>query len=41
MNMELFYTENQTENVKFSMKVKNHLYSAKSDFQKIYIIYTY
>ena len=35
MNMELWYTENQTENVNFSMKVKNHLYSAESDFQKI------
>lgn len=41
MNMELWYTENQTENVNFSMKVKNHLYSAKSDFQKIDIIDTY
>ena len=41
MNMELWYTENQTENVKFSMKVKNHIYSAKSDFQKIDIIDTY
>ncbi|WP_148322098.1 MULTISPECIES: polyamine aminopropyltransferase [Clostridia] len=39
--MELWYTENQTENVNFSMKVKNHLYSAKSDFQKIDIIDTY
>ena len=41
MNMELWYTENQTENVNFSMKVKNHLYSAQSDFQKIDIIDTY
>ena len=41
MNMELWYTENQTNNVNFSMKVKNHLYSAKSDFQKIDIIDTY
>lgn len=39
--MELWYTENQTENVNFSMKVKNHLYSAESDFQKIDIIDTY
>ncbi|MDU2360343.1 MAG: polyamine aminopropyltransferase [Campylobacter concisus] len=39
--MELWYTENQTENVNFSMKVKNHLYSAQSDFQKIDIIDTY
>lgn len=41
MNLELWYTENQTENVNFSMKVKNHLYSAESDFQKIDIIDTY
>ena len=33
-NMELWYTENQTNNVNFSMKVKEHLYSAQSDFQK-------
>ncbi|MGG7058920.1 polyamine aminopropyltransferase [Clostridium nigeriense] len=39
--MELWYTENQTKNVNFSMKVKNHLYSAQSDFQKIDIIDTY
>ncbi|MEN8078154.1 polyamine aminopropyltransferase [Clostridioides difficile] len=39
--MELWYTENQTDNVNFSMKVKNHLYSAESDFQKIDIIDTY
>lgn len=41
MNMELWYTENQTENVNFSMKVKNHLYSIQSPFQKIDIIDTY
>ena len=41
MNLELWYTENQTDNVNFSMKVKNHLYSAESDFQKIDIIDTY
>lgn len=40
-NMELWYTENQTNNVNFSMKVKNHLYSKQSDFQKIDIIDTY
>ncbi|WP_156625603.1 polyamine aminopropyltransferase [Clostridium tertium] len=39
--MELWYTENQTENVNFSMKVKKHLYSEKSPFQKIDIIDTY
>lgn len=41
MNMELWYTENQTENVNFSMKVKEHIYSAKSEFQKIDVIDTY
>lgn len=41
MNMELWYTENQTENVNFSMKVKKHLYSAESEFQKIDVIDTY
>lgn len=41
MNMELWYTENQTANVNFSMKVKQHLYSAQSDFQKIDILDTF
>lgn len=41
MNMELWYTENQTNNVNFSMKIKNHLYSAQSAFQKIDIVDTY
>lgn len=40
-NMELWYTENQTDNVNFSMKVKSHLYSTQSDFQKIDILDTY
>lgn len=39
--MELWYTENQTENVKFSMRVKETLFSQKSDFQQIDIIDTY
>ena len=39
--MELWYTENQTDNVKFSMKVKEHIFSGQSDFQKIDIIDTY
>ncbi|SLK22600.1 Putative Spermidine synthase [Clostridium chauvoei JF4335] len=41
MNMELWYTENQTENVNFSMKVKKHLYSNQSSFQKIDVLDTY
>ena len=41
MDMELWYTENQTQNVNFSMKVKNHLYSEQSAFQKIDILDTY
>ncbi|WP_072986313.1 polyamine aminopropyltransferase [Clostridium cavendishii] len=39
--MELWYTENQTDNVNFSMKVKKHLYSAQSDFQKIDVLDTF
>ncbi len=41
MDMELWYTENQTQNVNFSMKVKNHLYSHQSPFQKIDVLDTY
>jgi len=39
--MELWYTEEQTENVRFSMKVKKHLFSKKSDFQQVDILDTY
>ena len=39
--MELWYTENQTENIKFSARVKETVYSKKSDFQQIDIIDTY
>ncbi|MCY6372042.1 polyamine aminopropyltransferase [Clostridium ganghwense] len=33
--MELWYTEQQTDNVRLSMKVKRHLYSEKSEFQQV------
>ena len=33
--MELWFTENHTDNVKFSMRVERHIVSVKSDFQKI------
>lgn len=33
--MELWFSEKHTESTKFSVKVKNHLYSAKSVFQQI------
>ncbi|MFA6782963.1 MAG: spermidine synthase, partial [Sedimentibacter sp.] len=33
--MELWFTENHTYNVKFSMRVDRHIISVKSDFQKI------
>lgn len=33
--MELWFTENQTKNIRYSIKVKNHLYTAKSKFQQI------
>jgi len=41
MFMDLWFTENHTENVRFSMKVKKHLFSGKSKFQRIDIIDTY
>lgn len=33
--MELWFTEKQTDNLKFSIKIKKHLYSETSKFQKI------
>lgn len=33
--MELWYTEQQTENVRFSIKIKQHIFSAKSEFQQV------
>lgn len=33
--MELWFTENHTKNVKFSIKVDRQLYSGKSEFQRI------
>ena len=39
--MELWFTENQTDNVKFSMRVKETLYSKKSEYQQIEVIDTY
>ncbi len=33
--MELWYTEEHTKNVRFSIKVNKQLYAGKSDFQKI------
>lgn len=33
--MELWYTENHTEKVKFSIKVDKHIYSEQSNFQRI------
>lgn len=39
--MELWYTEKQTENVNFQMRVKETIYSKKSNFQQIDIIDTY
>lgn len=38
--MELWYTEELVENVRFSAKVKEHLYSGKSPFQKIDVLDT-
>jgi spermidine synthase len=38
--MELWYTEEWTENVRFSSKVKETLFSGQSDFQKVDVINT-
>ena len=38
--MELWYSENHTQNVKLSIKVDRHIYSGKSDFQQIDIFDT-
>lgn len=39
--MELWFTEEHTKNVKFSIKVKKQLYSKKSYFQQIDVLDTY
>lgn len=39
--MELWYTEEHTDNARLSMKVKEHLFTGQSDFQKIDVIDTY
>lgn len=33
--MEFWYTENHTDEVRFSIKVDKHIYSEKSDFQRV------
>ncbi|QGU96614.1 polyamine aminopropyltransferase [Clostridium bovifaecis] len=38
--MELWYTEEQTDSVRFSAKVKRHLHSEQSPFQKIDVLET-
>jgi spermidine synthase len=38
--MNLWYTENHSPNVRFSLKVQEHLYTGKSEFQKIDILQT-
>lgn len=39
--MELWFTENQNENVRFGIKIKKHLYSGQSEFQKIDVFETF
>lgn len=38
--MKLWFTENHSPNVTFSMKVDEHLYTGKSEFQKIDVLQT-
>ena len=33
--MELWYTENHTDNIKFSIRVNKQLYSEQSEFQRV------
>lgn len=39
--MELWYSEDHTNNVKFSLKIKKQLFSSQSDFQKVDVLDTY
>ncbi len=39
--MELWYTEEQTKNIKFSMRIKEHLFTDESKFQKVDIFDSY
>lgn len=39
--MELWYSESHTEDVKFSLKVKEHLFSSQSNFQRVDVFNTY
>lgn len=39
--MELWFTEEHTPNVRFSLKVRSHLFSGESEHQKIDVIDTY
>lgn len=39
--MELWYTENHTDHVKFSMKIKEHIYTEKTPLQQLDIFETY
>ncbi|WIF94733.1 polyamine aminopropyltransferase [Caminicella sporogenes] len=39
--MELWYSEKHTDNVSFSLKIKEHLFSAQSDFQRVDVLATY
>ncbi|SHJ72865.1 polyamine aminopropyltransferase [Tepidibacter formicigenes] len=39
--MELWYTEKHSDSVNFSLKVKEHLFSGQSEFQKLDVLDTY
>ena len=38
MGMELWYTEQHTENVRFSIKVEKQLHSEQTEFQRIDVL---
>ena len=39
--MELWFTENHTDSIRFSIKIKQHVYSEKSRYQQIDILDSY
>ncbi len=39
--MDLWYSECHTDDVKFSLKIKEHIFTSQSDFQKVDVLDTY
>ena len=39
--MDLWYSEKYTKDVKFSMRINEHLYTCQSDYQRIDVMESY